>query len=140
LGGYVPLPHGGEDTCACIMARMNGWKSWSFPELKAVHHRPTGVGNAGGLLRARFLQGLGEWGLSTHPVFMVAKSLRRCALERPRIVGGVLRLSGYAYGCLRREPRWMPPAAARYVRREQLGRLFCFNRIPRRHRHAAQKP
>ncbi len=33
IGGYVPMKHGGEDTCACIMARMHGWKAWSFPEV-----------------------------------------------------------------------------------------------------------
>ena len=127
IGGYLPLVHGGEDTCACVMARMYGWKAWSFPQLKAVHQRPTGVRNAGSLLRARFTQGLCEYDLSTHPLFMVAKSLRRCFLERPLILGGMLRLGGYLYGCLKREPRQVPSEVASYARREQVNRVLYFS-------------
>lgn len=128
IGGYVPLKHGGEDTCACIMARMKGWKSWSFPELVVVHHRPTGTGNGRGVLRARFIQGLGEYGMATHPLFMIAKSVRRCVIERPFLVGGIARLGGYLYGHIRREPRQISRDVIKHARREQLGRLIRFNR------------
>jgi poly-beta-1,6-N-acetyl-D-glucosamine synthase len=133
IGGYVPLRHGGEDTCACILARMNGWKSWSFPEVKVIHRRPTGVGNAKSLLRARFVQGLSECTLATHPLFMVVKSLRRCFVERPILLAGILRFCGYVYGCLKREPCQIPPQVAKYARQEQIGRLFHFNRVPSAH-------
>jgi poly-beta-1,6-N-acetyl-D-glucosamine synthase len=134
IGGYVPLRHGGEDTCSCIMARMHGWKSWSFPELKTIHRRPTGTGNAAGMLRVRFKQGLCEYGLATHPLFMIVKSLRRSALESPVLVGGLLRLCGYLYGYLKREPRQMPEEAAHYIRRDQLKRVFGWNQIDRQNR------
>ena len=129
IGGYVPLIHGGEDTCACIMARMHGWTAWSFPELKVVHQRPAGTRNARGLLRTRFRQGLCEYGLSTHPLFMVAKSLRRCLLEPPLLVGGMLRLGGYLYGYLKREPCRIPAEVAAYARHEQIGRVLYFNHV-----------
>ncbi len=134
IGGYVPLVHGGEDTCACVMARMHGWTTWSFPELKAVHQRPAGIRNAHGLLRTRFRQGLCEYGLSTHPLFMVAKSLRRCLLEPPLLVGGILRLGGYLYGYLKREPCQIPSEVAAYARHEQINRVLYFNHIPPRDR------
>ncbi len=134
IGGYMPLKYGGEDTCACIMARMSGWVSWSFPELHVVHRRPTGVGNARGLLRARFMQGLCEYGLSTHPLFMVVKSLRRCVQESPLIVGGVLRLAGYIYGHLTRELCQVPAEVAAHVRQEQVHRLLRLNRVAPRDR------
>ncbi|OHB67112.1 MAG: hypothetical protein A2Y76_15605 [Planctomycetes bacterium RBG_13_60_9] len=134
IGGYVPLKYGGEDTCACVMARMAGWKSWSFPELKVIHHRPTGMGSARDILHVRFRQGLCEYGLATHPLFMIVKSLRRCVLERPWVVGGILRLAGYSYGYLRRERRQLPSEVARYLRREQFGRIFSLNRMPKRDR------
>jgi biofilm PGA synthesis N-glycosyltransferase PgaC len=130
IGGYVPLVHGGEDTCACVMARMHGWTTWSFPELKAVHQRPAGIRNARGLLRTRFRQGLCEYGLSTHPLFMVVKSLRRCLLEPPLLVGGILRLGGYLYGYLKREPCQIPAEVAAYARQEQINRVLYFNHIP----------
>jgi poly-beta-1,6-N-acetyl-D-glucosamine synthase len=130
IHGYVPLPYGGEDTCACIMARMYDWTVWSFPDLIAVHQRPTGVRNGRGMLRARFLQGLCEYGLHTHPVFMIAKSLRRCLFEPPVILGGILRLGGYVYGWLKPWPRRMPADVAEYARREQIDRMLHINRIP----------
>ncbi len=135
IGGYLPLAHGGEDTCSCVMARMHGWRTWSFPNVKAVHLRPTGVRNARSLLRARFLQGLCEYGLATHPLFMIVKSLRRCVLEPPLLVGGLLRLSGFTYGYLKREPRQIPAEVAAYIRREQVNRVFFLNRIPKKDKH-----
>jgi biofilm PGA synthesis N-glycosyltransferase PgaC len=134
IGGYVPLVHGGEDTCACVMARMHGWTTWSFPELKAVHQRPAGIRQAHGLLRTRFRQGLCEYGLSTHPLFMVAKSLRRCLLEPPLLVGGMLRLGGYLYGYLKREPCQIPSDVAAYARHEQVSRVLGLNHIPQKDR------
>ncbi len=132
IGGYLALTRGGEDTCACVMARMHGWRTWSFSQVKAVHQRPTGLRNARGLLRARFMQGLCEYGLSTHPLFMILKSLRRCFLESPLLLGGILRLSGYAYGYVKREPCQIPAEVAAYVRHEQMSRVLYFNRIPER--------
>ncbi|MBP7051874.1 MAG: glycosyltransferase family 2 protein [Phycisphaerae bacterium] len=129
IGGYVPLKHGGEDTCACIMARMNGWKCWSFPEVKVIHRRPTGMGGAASIYRARFRHGLCEYGLATHPLFMLIKSFRRSFCESPLLLGGMLRLGGYLYGYLKREPRQMPPEAIRFIRRDQVGRIVGLNRV-----------
>lgn len=128
--GYLPLAHGGEDVCACVMAQMRGWKTWSYPDLKAIHRRPTGTGGSAGALRASYQEGIREYHLATHPLFMVVKSLRRCCLEPPLVLGGVVRLLGYVRCYLRREPRKLAPAIVRYIRREQLLRLVCFNRIP----------
>ena len=130
IGGYVPMKHGGEDTCACIMARMHGWKSWSFPDLKVIHCRPTGLGNARSILRARFTVGLHEYGLGSHPLFVLVKCLKRSVMERPYVVGGMARLLGFLYGSVKGEERQIPDDVVRFVRREQLGRVFHLNRVP----------
>jgi glycosyltransferase involved in cell wall biosynthesis len=134
IGGYLPMKYGGEDTVACVMARMNGWKSWSFPELCVVHNKPTGAGHSGNMLRIRFRHGLNEYGLATHPLFMLFKSLRRCVKERPFISGGLARITGFLYGYCLREKRQIPDDMVRFIHREQMGRLFNFNRIPKEHR------
>lgn len=134
IGGYVPLKYGGEDTCSCIMARQRGWKSWSFPELQAIHCRPTGMGGARGVIRARFRQGLCDYGVGSHPLFMLVKALRRCLFEPPFLVGGTLRLAGYLWGCVRREPYQIPEEVVRFVRRDQLRRVFGLNRVPEENR------
>ncbi len=129
IGGYMPLKYGGEDTCSCIMARMNGWKSWSFPELCVVHNKPVGTGHADSLLKVRFRHGLNEYGLATHPLFMLLKSLRRCIKEKPFISGGIARMTGFLYGYCLREKRQIPDKIVCFIRKEQIKRLRCLNRI-----------
>jgi poly-beta-1,6-N-acetyl-D-glucosamine synthase len=130
IGGFLPLKYGGEDTIACVMARMHGWKAWSFPELKVIHLRPTGTGAAGSLLKARFRQGVAEYHLAAHPLFFVLKAIRRMMLEPPLLLGGCARLVGYLTAALRRETRDLPEHVIRQVRSEQVARMLSGNRIP----------
>ncbi len=134
IGGYLPLKYGGEDTCSCIMARMNGWKSWSFPELNVVHNKPVGMGHAGNMLKIRFRDVFNEFVLATHPLFMIAKSLWRCIRERPFLSGGMARMAGFLYGYCLREKRQIPDDVVRFVRTEQMKRLLNLNRIPQKNR------
>ena len=124
IGGYIPCRNGGEDTCTEIMARMNGWQTWSFPEIRVIHRRPIGEGDGGVVLRARFRQGLSDYCVASHPLFMLAKSMRRCFKEKPYVLAGLARLCGFAYGYIVREPRQIPRDARRYVRKEQMRRLL----------------
>ncbi len=129
IGGFLPLPDGGEDTAACIMARMKGWQTWSFPDIKVVHHRSTGLGDASSVLRARFGQGKNEYGLGSHPLFVFLKSIRRCVKEKPFIVSGLARFVGYIYVCVKRPPRQVPAEVMRFYRKEQVKRILCLNKI-----------
>lgn len=56
IGGYTGMVIGGEDSVAEIKARMHGWQVRTFPEIKALHLRPTGTAKSG-ILSARFRQG-----------------------------------------------------------------------------------
>ena len=125
IGGYIPCRNGGEDTCAEIMARMHGWRTWSFRDIQVVHQRPVGTGDDKRVLHARFRQGLADYCLATHPVFMLAKCLRRCLTEGPYLLSGLARLAGFLYGYLVAEERQLPADARQYVRREQLRRLLA---------------
>ena len=129
IGGYIPFENGGEDSGTEVLARMNGWQTWSFPDVRVIHNRPVGTGDGRSLLRARFRVGITDYCLGTHPLFMLCKCLKRCAWERPRILSGLLRLAGYCYGCLNHEPRPLPKDAVIFLRREQLGRLLAMARI-----------
>ena len=125
IGGYIPQKHGGDDTCAEIMARMNGWETRSFPQYQAIHFRPTGTGDGKSILQARFRQGLTEYGIATHPLFMAAKSFRRVFLEKPYFVGSIARFVGFLYAyCLRNE-RQLSHEVMRFVRKEQIRRLWA---------------
>ena len=124
------MKYGGEDTFSCVMARMKGWKSWSFPDITVVHNKPLGSGNADNMLKIRFRVGLNEYFLAEHPLFMLAKSLRRCVRERPYVLGGMARMLGYLYGFSKGEKRQISDEMVRFIQREQLARLFNLNRIP----------
>ena len=54
IGGYRPLPYGGDDSLADTMARMNNWQTQSFPQYQAIHHRPVGCRGGAGFWYARF--------------------------------------------------------------------------------------
>jgi hypothetical protein len=125
IGGYIPLKHGGDDSLADIMARMYGWKTRNFDEYPVIQNRIVGTGDGKSVLQARFGQGLTDYGLATHPVFMIAKCLRRSFLEKPYVFGGAARMAGFLYGyCLRKE-REIPSKAVDFVRKEQIKRLLC---------------
>jgi len=138
IGGFLPLRYGGEDTAACIMARMGGWKTWSFPDIKAIHHRPTGLGNSKGLLRARYVQGRADYGIGSHPLFVIGKSVRRMIKEPPFLAGGLARMAGYLTGLVRDRDRGVPEEVIRFYRNEQIERILGANGVPDKLRPTVQ--
>lgn len=123
IGGYIPLEYGGDDSLADIKARMQGWETRCFRRYQVVHHRPIGTGGGIGLLHGKFRQGLAEYQLGTHPIFMLAKSLRRFFCERPYLLASAARMMGYLYAHLKREKRRIPEEIVSFYRREQMKRL-----------------
>ena len=122
IGGYPKLRTGGEDTAATVLARMHGWETEVFPELKATHLRPEGTGGGTRLLRARIRQGAMDYNLGMHPVFMLGKSLRRM-VERPFIIGSAYRCMAYFVSWILRKERDLPEEFVTFFRREQWARL-----------------
>jgi poly-beta-1,6-N-acetyl-D-glucosamine synthase len=121
---YLPLPYGGPDHHAEIMARMHGWEVASFPDLKVFHHRRTG--SVGGVLRGWFRQGKMDYSLGTLPLFEFLKLLRR-SFMKPYLIGSLARLAGFLDSYWRRERRAIPDDVVVYFRREQkqrMGSLF----------------
>lgn len=130
IGGFVPMKFCGEDTCACYMARMKDWKTWSFPDLKVIHNKPVGTGHTKNILKIRFKQGIGEYFLATHPLFMLIKSFRRCIKEPPYLIGGLARMAGFFYASFMGQKRQISDELVRFIRKEQLRRVFHGNRVP----------
>jgi poly-beta-1,6-N-acetyl-D-glucosamine synthase len=121
--GYIPFKYGGEDTGIAVMARMNGWKTWSFDDILVKHYRAVGTGDGRSLLRGRFRLGMTDYCIGTHPFFMILKSIKRMFKEKPYCLSGVVRLIGYLSGGLRSLERQLPEAAINYLREEQMLRL-----------------
>ena len=127
INGYIPLEKGGQDAVAEVMARMHGWQVRSFNDMEVLHYRPTGT-EGKSLCRAQFLRGSEEYLLGYHPLFLVAKCARRVG-EKPRIMGSLLRLSGYCWSWWRQETRKVSPEFVTYLRREQMQRIRSWNAV-----------
>jgi poly-beta-1,6-N-acetyl-D-glucosamine synthase len=120
IGGYLPLRYGGEDTCADVTARMEGWEVRAFPDLPVLHHRKTAT--AGGWLRNRFRNGLMHYSLGYLPRYELASCLRRTAAH-PFAIGAMLQMAGFCWGCVRRESRQVSNKFVAFLRHEQRARL-----------------
>lgn len=131
IGGFVPMPYGGEDTVACFAARMHGWKTWSLPELVAVHLKPVGTGHTKGILKIRFRNGISEYYLASPFLFTFLKCVRRLVKEKPYFFSGLMRLLGYLYAAIFLDKQTLiSKDLKRYIRKEQIERVFSLNRIP----------
>ena len=91
IGGYTPLYYGGSDTLAQFELERAGWEILTRPDLHIYHYRPTC--SAGGIWRGLFRAGFEDASLGYHPVFELARCLRRL-FYRP-ISGSIVRLCGY---------------------------------------------
>jgi biofilm PGA synthesis N-glycosyltransferase PgaC len=119
-GAYLPLPYGGPDTHAEIVARMRNWRVASFADLKVFHHRRTG--SVGGVLRGWFRQGKMDYSLGTLPLFEAFKLARRLLLK-PYLIGSITRLGGFLDSYRRGEERSVPEEVVLHYRHEQRHRL-----------------
>jgi poly-beta-1,6-N-acetyl-D-glucosamine synthase len=133
IGGYVPLKFGGPDSYAGIVARMKGWRVQSFPELSVRHHRPSGTADT--WTRDCFRQGCMDFSLGAHPIFEIIKCIRRIS-DKPRLVGSVTRLSGFAWCYLTGQPREVSDEFMDFLRRQQMNRVYSLC-LPWRHKSDA---
>jgi biofilm PGA synthesis N-glycosyltransferase PgaC len=118
IGGLLQAP--GWDVIDEIKANMLGWKSYSFADLRLVHHRVTGL--ADGWWRDRVKHGLACYVAGYHPLFVAASCLYRLA-KRPYLVGSTAICWGFVKGYFTGAPRLSDARLIDYVRRQQLRRL-----------------
>lgn len=126
IGGYLPLRYGGPDFYAEVQARMKGWTVRSFPELTVQHFRTAGTAN--GWVRDRIRQGRMDFSIGSHPIFEIAKCLRRIT-EPPKILGSLVRLSSFLGSYCHLEQRQVSDEFVQFLRKEQLGRLAAGFRL-----------
>ncbi len=111
----------GWDTIDEVKANMHGWTTRTFRNLKLVQHKPTGF--ADGSWRNWFKNGLANYMTGYHPVFMLAKCVKR-TFQKPRVLAALALWAGFCSGYLR---GIKPPGNGDficYLRQQQLRRLF----------------
>jgi|GEM_PF-90729 len=124
IGGLLAAP--GWDTLDEVKANMLGWTTYSFPDLTVTHHRFTG--GADGTWRNAVKCGLADYICGYHPLFMASKCIKRLA-EKPYLLGSLGHLYGFGRGYLKGVPQIDDPRLIRYLRKQQLNRLFLRDSI-----------
>lgn len=113
------------DTIDETLARMRGFRTRTFEDLVAIHHRPWA--SADGTLRGRARYGAAAY-IARYPAYWVALRSLKVATARPEGISGLAFLYGFARAALRRTPRVEDEDFRRAVRRELRGRLL--GRLP----------
>lgn len=121
IGGYLPLPNGGIDAAAEIVARMKGWTVRKFPANKVWEHRWTGSAGSHAL-SSMYKLGVRFHTLGYGTTFFIFRSAYKIK-SPPFILGSALSLLGFAWARLRRHPMFLPPEVISYLRSEQTGKL-----------------
>jgi biofilm PGA synthesis N-glycosyltransferase PgaC len=119
----APLPPIlGWDTLDEVRARMRGWRTASFsvPGGDPLHLRR--MGGHGAILRSFRRWGVCSYGYGAHPLHVLLYGLRLMRSRRPRVIGGLNYLVGWALAALRRPPR-AEPELRQVVRHDQLERI-----------------
>jgi poly-beta-1,6-N-acetyl-D-glucosamine synthase len=124
IGGYPSLKLGGIDLVASITARMNGWKTRTFTEKMAEHHRRTQCGKYSNRAAA-FRSGYHDYLMGAHPVWQLFRCIYQSS-KRPLLIRGALLLAGYSWALLRRAERPVSKEFIAFRKEEQMRRLKDF--------------
>jgi poly-beta-1,6-N-acetyl-D-glucosamine synthase len=118
IDGLVKAP--GWDGIDEIKANMRGWGTRSFPQIKLIHHRPTGA--AYGTWKDAVKCGLANYITGYHSVFMLCKCARRFA-RNPFSCHALALLVGFFKGYAKGVPQVEDPEMIRYLRAQQMRAL-----------------
>ena len=126
----------GWDTIDEVYARMHGYRTESFPDLVATHHRPWG--SADGSLRGRARHGRGAYIVGYPLPWVLARAPKAAQGVDAGVLSALVYVGGYLHAMLRRTPRVDDPAYRAFMRRELRSRVL--GRIGRRSaRYAADR-
>lgn len=115
----------GWDTLDEARAMMLGFGTRSFRNITARHHRPQGAASG---WKAPLAAGLSAYNVGYSPLFMLARAARQSLLP-PFPFGGALLLAGYMKGYLRRDRRTAAPELIKFIRKQQMRRLFLMESL-----------
>ena len=111
----------GWDTIDEVMANCYGWTTHTFSDIKLIQHKPTG--EADGHWRNWVKNGLANYVTGYHPLFMLAKCLKRL-FQRPLFIVSTGLWVGFCSGYLHRTPQVQDPAVIHYLRKQQIRHLM----------------
>ncbi len=137
-GGYMPLPYGGIDAAAEIIAKMKGWTVQKSPKNKAYEQRQTGTATSSPLV-ACYRLGRRFHSLGYGLIFFSLRCLYRIG-DPPAVLGSFATLLGFVGSVIKRRQVLLPDDVVEHWRREQHARLcrvlfpFTSNMFSKRYR------
>jgi glycosyltransferase involved in cell wall biosynthesis len=121
VGGYLPVPQGGIDAIAEIMARTHGWAVRKVPGVNVYEHRRTGTAQ-NGAVAAFYKEGARFHSLGYGTAFYFFRCIYHLK-DRPYVLGSMLSWIGFLCARIRNRPISLPPEGIRYLRAEQKNKL-----------------
>ena len=118
----------GWDGIDIILAHRHGFRTRSFTDLVARHHRPTGT--AQGALKGHLRWGRCQY-IQGYPAWWVLARAVKVAAARPRVLSGFAYVAGYAQAVLKQVPRFDEDGYRDQLRAELRGRAAAKLRSPR---------
>jgi biofilm PGA synthesis N-glycosyltransferase PgaC len=111
----------GWDTIDEVRANLRGWTTRTFTNLKLIQHKSTGA--VDGNWRNWFKNGRANYLTGYHPLFMLAKCIKR-ASRKPFLVESTALFIGYFTGYFKKLPQAADEETIHYLRRQQIRRLL----------------
>lgn len=124
IAPLVKLP--GWDTIDEVKANMYDWSTRTFQDIYVIQLKATGEADGG--WRNWFKNGLANYVTGYHPVFMVAKCIKRL-YQKPFLLAAIALLAGFCSGYVKGVPRVKDKKVIRYLRNQQLKRLMLRSSI-----------
>jgi hypothetical protein len=104
-----------------VEARMNGWKTRSYPELKLIHLRK--MGSRQGVLAGYKRHGKADYLTGYHWLYFFLKSLYR-VFSKPYLFGSIASAVGFFSSMIKNEKKVVDKSFEKFYRKEQLMHLF----------------
>lgn len=119
IGGLQPSM--GWDGIDEFALRARGWGVHPLSELSILHFRQRG--SAQKWWRARWEEGVGNAFMGYRLDFLVLRATYRALVESPRLLSGLVLLSGFVWARITRRPQVPDPEARVELRKEQRMRI-----------------
>jgi glycosyltransferase involved in cell wall biosynthesis len=127
LGGLMPIPEGGWDAITCVRARMNGFRTRTYPDLVMEHLKPRNAA-FGNPIKRKWQMGIRDYVLAGHPLFEAVKCASH-VVRPPYVTGAIARFAGFMNCLIRGQKVTLPPDLADFIRQEQLARVLPFRTV-----------
>ena len=125
IGSFTEMETGGHDKIAIVQARMNGWRTQSFIEMRVTVHKAVGFGEKRRTLRSKFKYGYKDYVLGNSVIWEVGRSLYQMT-RRPYVSAGLVLFMGYMYALISRPQSSVPADVRERTRSEQYMRIRGF--------------